>query len=98
MLFDQQLGRRHERGLRAARGGGEAGVESDHGLAEGRYNSGVGGYLAVLEAQRAATIAQSRLLETQRQRLEARIDLYLALGGGWADAAQETAPPVKDLS
>jgi NodT family efflux transporter outer membrane factor (OMF) lipoprotein len=57
-------------------------------LAEDRYRSGVGGYLAVLESQTRAVVAQSNLLTTQRARLTNRVDLHLALGGGFE------APPV----
>jgi outer membrane protein TolC len=37
----------------------------------------------VLETQRGALQAQSSLLEARRRRLDARIDLHLALGGGF---------------
>ena len=68
-------------------------------LAEDRYNFGLGDYLAVHEAQRTAAGAQSRLLETRRQQLEARIDLYLALGGGWPQATEAmTGTTPEDLS
>ncbi len=51
-------------------------------LAEERYTAGLADYLAVLESQREATQAEIALLGVQRQRLDARVDLYLALGGG----------------
>lgn len=53
-------------------------------LAEARYREGVGDYLTVLEAQTRAFDARSRLLNAQRELLENRIDLHLALGGGFA--------------
>lgn len=51
-------------------------------LAEDRYAAGLVDFLTVLESQREATVAQIALLSVQRQRLDARIDLHLALGGG----------------
>ncbi|MGH7312399.1 MAG: efflux transporter outer membrane subunit [Candidatus Rokuibacteriota bacterium] len=53
-------------------------------IAELRYTSGLTGYLDVLDAQRTlltAEIAQSRTLLSQ---LVAVVQLYRALGGGWA--------------
>jgi NodT family efflux transporter outer membrane factor (OMF) lipoprotein len=52
-------------------------------LAEERYRSGLGDYLAVLESQTRAFTAQSRLLTLERVRLDRRVDLHLALGGGF---------------
>jgi outer membrane protein TolC len=60
-------------------------------LAEDRYRSGVGGYLTVLESQTRAVVAQSNLLSTQRLRLTNRVDLYLALGGGFEPVAVDSA-------
>lgn len=53
-------------------------------LAEERYRMGLTDYLNVLEAQRRAFDADSRLLQAERQRLDARVDLVLALGGGYS--------------
>ena len=50
-------------------------------LARDRYAAGLGDYLTVLEAERQATAAASRRLATTRDRLLARVDLHLALGG-----------------
>ena len=65
-------------------------------LATKRYRIGVGGYLEVLESQTRAFTAQSQLLSTRRDRLTNRIDLHLALGGGfdlpeWASESDEEA-------
>ena len=61
-------------------------------LAQRRYESGLGGYLEVLEAQREETRARIGLLSVRRQRLDARVDLHLALGGGAAAATPPTLP------
>jgi NodT family efflux transporter outer membrane factor (OMF) lipoprotein len=60
-------------------------------LAENRYGAGLADFLTVLQAQRDATLTQVALLAVQRQRLDARIDLYLALGGGFDSAGEVTA-------
>ena len=51
------------------------------GLAEDRYNAGVGDYLTILESQRQAFLTESRLLTLRALRLSNRADLHLALGG-----------------
>jgi len=53
-------------------------------LAEDRYASGLLDFIAVLEAQSRAFEARSQLTSVRRQRLDARVDLYLALGGGFS--------------
>lgn len=52
-------------------------------LAGDRYRLGVGTYLELLESQTRAFITQSELLSVRRQRLENRVNLHLALGGGF---------------
>ena len=52
-------------------------------LAQDRYDTGLTDLITVLESQRRAFEAESQLLAVRRQRLEARIDLHLALGGGF---------------
>ncbi len=52
-------------------------------LALERYLAGLESYVTVLESQRRTALARSTLLQVRRQRLEARVDLYLALGGGF---------------
>ena len=52
-------------------------------LAEDRYATGLSGLITMLEAQRRAYEAESALLSVQRQKLENRINLHLALGGGF---------------
>lgn len=52
-------------------------------LAEDRYRSGLEAYVTVLESQRQALLAESQLLRVRRSRLETRVNLFLALGGGF---------------
>jgi len=52
-------------------------------LAEERYRRGVGTYLIVLESQTRAVTAESSWLDVRRLRLDNRVNLHLALGGGF---------------
>lgn len=54
-------------------------------LAEQRYHRGVGQYLVVLESQSRALTAEAEWLTLRRIQLDNRIDLHLALGGGFAE-------------
>jgi outer membrane protein TolC len=58
-------------------------------LSENRYRQGLGDYIAVLEAQRSALDLEGQLLDSRRALLDLRVDLHLALGGGFPPA---TAP------
>jgi len=65
-------------------------------LSEERFLSGLASFLGVLEARRRYFTAQSELLRTQLDRLTSRIDLYVALGGGFhrdrVTVVEEKAP------
>jgi NodT family efflux transporter outer membrane factor (OMF) lipoprotein len=52
-------------------------------LAEIRYREGADDLLTVLDAQRTLFSAQDQLAQIRQNRLEAAVDLYKALGGGW---------------
>ena len=60
-------------------------------IADERYRSGLDDYITVLESQRLALQAEGDLIAARRLRLENRVDLYLALGGGFDPAPD---PPV----
>ncbi|MEW6741217.1 MAG: efflux transporter outer membrane subunit [Planctomycetota bacterium] len=61
-------------------------------LAEDRYRAGIENYITVLESQRRAVSNESNLLTARRQQLENRVDLYLALGGGfWGGGFSRTS-------
>jgi NodT family efflux transporter outer membrane factor (OMF) lipoprotein len=64
---------------------GEAARQSEAAreLAEREYNAGLIDYITVLETQRRELNARSELLTVRRERLDARVNLYLALGGGF---------------
>ena len=60
-------------------------------LAEQRYRAGLSDIITVLSAQRTALDSESALLTVRRARLDNRVDLHLALGGGFAAAPPAAA-------
>lgn len=52
-------------------------------LAERQYNAGLVDYITVLETQRRALTSRSEYISIKRERLDARVNLHLALGGGF---------------
>ena len=59
-----------------------------------RYDNGYTSYLEVLDAERSLFQAQLQYTQTQQTRLQAMINLYKAMGGGWvSEAAKLSAPP-----
>jgi len=65
-------------------------------LAEDRYSRGLANLIEVLEAQRRAFDSQSQVLSVRRQRLENRIDLFLALGGDFHIDSITQSPSEKE--
>jgi multidrug efflux system outer membrane protein len=63
-------------------------------LSEDRYAAGLENFITVLESQRRALQADGEWISARRQRLENRVDLYLALGGGF----ERLEPPQKGTS
>jgi multidrug efflux system outer membrane protein len=57
--------------------------EAARRLAELQYTSGLVDYITVLETQRRALTSQSEYISVRRERLDARVNLHLALGGGF---------------
>jgi outer membrane protein, multidrug efflux system len=57
--------------------------------AQARYREGAGEFQTVLEAQRNLSAARDQFTQYQLARLQARIGLCKALGGGWHHAAGE---------
>lgn len=53
------------------------------GLAQERYSQGLTDFLSVSINQQAWLVAQAELLSVRQARLDRRVDLYLALGGGF---------------
>ncbi|MDP3874497.1 MAG: efflux transporter outer membrane subunit [Methyloversatilis sp.] len=58
-------------------------------LAQKRYDAGYSRYLEVLDAQRSANDASLALVRARQSQLAEVVNLYVALGGGWAGATAE---------
>ncbi len=68
-------------------------------LAQMRYEGGVASYSDVLDAQRYLFSAQLTAVQTRNDLLNASVQLYKALGGGWrepAAGAGRSVPPPKE--
>ncbi|MCB1126024.1 MAG: efflux transporter outer membrane subunit [Verrucomicrobiae bacterium] len=78
----------------------EAAVQSSEALrlAEERYFAGLIEFVTLMEAQRGAFNAETELIRVRQQRLDNRIDLFLALGGGFPPEREQPAgmPQTKD--
>ncbi|MDB5445561.1 MAG: transporter [Phenylobacterium sp.] len=62
-------------------------------LATNRYRAGYSPYLDQLDAQRGLLSADLALAQSRGERLNAAVNLYAALGGGWQDAARAGPTP-----
>jgi outer membrane protein TolC len=78
LAAESLLARREEALAQAAQQSREAQL-----LAEDRYGSGLENFVTVLESQRRSLQAEGELIAARRLRLENRVDLHLALGGGF---------------
>ena len=84
LAIENYLARREEALTRAVEQS-----QSARELAEDRYSRGLDGIITLLSAQRDAFRSESQLLQVQRLRLDARIDLHLSLGGGFTRTEHE---------
>jgi outer membrane protein TolC len=57
-------------------------------LAELRYREGADDLLTLLEAQRSLFQAEDQAVQLRLGRLNAALDLYKVLGGGWQKEAE----------
>jgi NodT family efflux transporter outer membrane factor (OMF) lipoprotein len=80
-----ELLRERERVLRVAAEQARKAVE----VAQNRYGQGVETFIVVLESQRRALDAESAVISVRRLRLANRVDLHLALGGGFDETMPE---------
>ncbi|MCF6312485.1 MAG: efflux transporter outer membrane subunit [Verrucomicrobiales bacterium] len=62
-----------------------------------QYERGLVDIITVLESQRRAFTSRSTLLSIKNQRLQNRVDLYLALGGDFDHPSDAHSQPVKNL-
>ncbi len=65
-------------------------------LADLRYRNGIANYLDLLDAQRSLFAIEQALAQTQLAQRANEVQLYKALGGGWADTPRGAdAPPAR---
>lgn len=91
-LDAETLLREREKKLRSAAQEAEAAYE----LAQSRYREGLEIYVTVLEAQRRWIDSQRQLMTLKHLRLDNRVTLYLALGGGFGTGNEESAKQEKE--
>ena len=60
------------------------GYEASLKAADARFRGGLGSLFELEDARRSALVANSSLIELQRDQVAAWINLYRALGGGWS--------------
>jgi multidrug efflux system outer membrane protein len=68
----------------AARGQAVTALRGQQRLATLRYDNGYSSFLDVLDAERALFSAELALVDARRAHLEAAVNVYRALGGGWS--------------
>ncbi|WP_170003996.1 efflux transporter outer membrane subunit [Pseudopontixanthobacter vadosimaris] len=68
-----------------------AAAQESVGISFNRYRAGIDPFLTVLQSQQNALDARSSVLATRRARLENRVALHLALGGGFGSPASTPA-------
>lgn len=68
------------------------GFERSWRATEARFRAGIASLFELEDARRNWVVAQSAVIELQRERLSAWIDLYRALGGGWSENPGSPAP------
>ena len=61
-------------------------------LSELRYRNGVASQIELLDAQRSLYTAQQAVIQTLLARLQAQVQLYKSLGGGWKAQATTSGP------
>ena len=66
-------------------------------LAQGRYRQGLISILSVLETQRSLDAAEQNIILTDQAVANARIDIFLSLGGDWP-GEMSTPPPIENSS
>lgn len=67
-------------------------AELSNQLTQARYRQGLTSILSVLETQRSLDAAQQNVILTEQAIADARINLFLSLGGDWTAADNAMAP------
>ncbi|WP_374691336.1 TolC family protein, partial [Accumulibacter sp.] len=63
-----------------------------------RYDNGYTSYIEVLDAERSLFNVQLQYTQTQQAEFQAMINLYLAMGGGWVNEADQLARTANDAA
>jgi len=63
-----------------------------------RYDRGYTSYIEVLDAERSLFNVQLQYTQTQQAEFQAMINLYLAMGGGWVNEADQLARTANDAA
>lgn len=63
-----------------------------------RYDNGYTSYIEVLDAERSLFNVQLQYTQTQQAEFQAMINLYLAMGGGWVNEADQLASTANDAA
>ncbi len=77
-----------EQQLKAARNAAKLSYE--------RYNGGVTDYLEVQESERSLFSIELQVVQTKKDYIDAYVQLYKALGGGWLNEAEKSAAESPD--
>ena len=82
-VSDALVGYQKTKEYRGSQGQLAATLRDQSRLANTRYVGGVSSYLEVLDTERQRLTAEQQLAQAQRDELNALVQLYKALGGGW---------------
>ena len=63
-------------------------------ISELQYREGIADLLSVLQAQQTLFTAENLLIQVKLARVQADVNLYRALGGGWAENPEEATQPI----
>ena len=63
-------------------------------ISELQYREGIADLLSVLQAQQTLFTAQIQLIQVKLARVQADVNLYRALGGGWAENPEDATQPI----
>jgi multidrug efflux system outer membrane protein len=86
LVREQTARERHERILRRL-----TAARAAERLAEQRYRHGIQSLLDLLETRRRRYAAEAELLDVRQILWNARVDLFLALGGDWSETPKDDA-------
>jgi NodT family efflux transporter outer membrane factor (OMF) lipoprotein len=63
-------------------------------ISELQYREGIADLLSVLQAQQTLFTAENLLIQVKLARVQADVNLYRALGGGWAENPEDATQPI----